>query len=144
MKKDLKKKEIEYENFVTLAIGVWVMIAPLFLGSIPDYPGANVYMWNFFFVGIAVIIMSVLAIRKMVAWAETINFMAGVWLIISPLFLIYYNLSELYFWNSIITGLFIAIFSAMSIPILEKIIYHKHIKSFNEENDPYWILNHQK
>jgi hypothetical protein len=144
MKKNSDKKEIEYENLVTLVIGIWVMIAPLFLGIIPSYPGANVYIWNFFFVGLTVIVMSVLATRKMVVWAETINFMAGVWLILSPLFLVYYNLSEFYFWNSIIAGLFVSIFSAMSIPLLDKIVYHKHKRSPVKENDHYLIMNHQK
>lgn len=134
------EKKLKKENVITLIVGVWVMISPIFLGEIPGYPGANVYMWNFFFVGIVVMITSFIAIKKQVAWAERLTLIYGVWLLLSPLFLIYFNRSEVYFWNSILSGVVISYFSALAIPFVENIIYHRHSK----DKEDFLINPHNK
>jgi hypothetical protein len=120
------KKQYQLENFLTLVFGIWVMFSPFIGGRISNYPGANVYIWNFIFVGLTVIIMSVFALRDMVNWAERLCLYSGIWLMLSPLFLIFYNLSNFYFWNAVISGGLIAFTSGLALPKIEKIHYHKH------------------
>jgi len=124
-----QKKSFEYENLGSLIVGAWVLFSPLIGGFIPSYRGLHVYWWNFIIVGLAVIFMSILSIRKMVAWAERVNIIAGVWLMVAPLFLIYFNQSSFYFWNSVISGGLIAFLSALALPIADHVIYHKHVLS---------------
>src|SRR4051794_36197264 len=109
-----KKKAFEFENLASLITGVWVLALPLIGGQIPTYRGAHVYLWNFVIVGLVVISMSIFSIRKMVAWAERINIISGTWLMVSPLFLIYFNHSNFYFWNAVISGAVIAFFSSLA------------------------------
>ncbi len=120
------RKQVEYENTATLILGVWLMLIPLFTDRIHNYPGAHVYQWNFFLVGLTVVVMSSFVLKKMVAWAERLNVIAGTWLMMSPLFLIYFNKSEALFWNAVVCGSAIAFISAMALPTVENIIYHKH------------------
>lgn len=122
------KRKLEYENLITLVLGGWMMFLPLSVERIDNYPGANVYLWNCFFVGLLVMVMSVLAMKAMISWAETINLWAGIWLLVSPLFLIYYDKSDTLFWNSVVCGALIAFLSALALPIVNNIIYHKHKK----------------
>ena len=131
----ISKKTFQLENLAALIVGAWVLATPLIGGQIPTYRGAHVYLWNFAFVGATVICMSVFSIKKMVAWAERVNIIAGTWLLVSPLFLIYFNLSNFYFWNAVISGTLIAFFSAFALPAANHVIYHKHIKSKEDEHD---------
>lgn len=130
-----KKKAFQFENLASLVVGAWVLALPLLGGQIPSYRGAHVYLWNFVIIGLVVIFMSVFAIRKMVAWAERINIIAGTWLLISPLFLIYFNLSNFYFWNAVACGALIAFFSALALPSADHVIYHKHERDSDDEYD---------
>jgi len=134
-----QKKSFEYENLGSLLIGAWVLFSPMIGGLIPTYRGLHVYWWNFIIVGLAVVFMSILSIRKMVAWAERVNIIAGVWLMVAPLFLIYFNQSSFYFWNSVISGGAIAFLSALALPIADHVIYHKHVLS-KKDREPLPVL----
>lgn len=134
------KKTFEYENLASLVIGAWVFFSPLIGGLIPNYRGAHVYLWNFELVGLAVIFMAILSIKNMAAWAERVSIIAGIWLMVSPLFLIYFNLSAFYFWNSVISGGLIAVLSALALPAADNVIYHKHKKTKEEEEESIPVL----
>lgn len=136
-----QKKSFESENLAALLFGAWVLVVPLIGGTIENYRGANVYIWNFEFVGLAVVFFSILAIKRMFAWAERLNIIAGVWLLLSPLFLIYFNLSEFYFWNSVICGGLIAFFSALTLPFTDNVIYHIHKRTKEDESNSISVLN---
>lgn len=139
-----QKKSFESENLITLLFGAWILVAPLLGGTIENYRGANVYIWNFEFVGLSVIFLSIMAIKRWAAWAEILNIVAGVWLLLSPLFLIYFNLSEFYFWNSVICGSVIAFFSTLATPFAENVHYHIHKKTKEDERKSISILNENR
>lgn len=130
-----EKKTFEYENLASLIVGAWVLFSPLVGGVIQNYRGAHVYLWNFAIVGFVVIFMSIFAIKNLVAWAERVNIISGVWLMVSPLFLIYFNLSNFYFWSAVLSGALIAILSALALPEADHIIYHKHARNKDDEYD---------
>lgn len=138
--KTINKKNFEYENLASLITGAWVLICPLIGGLIPTYRGAHVYWWNFLFVGLSVIFMSIFSIRKMVAWAERVNIIAGIWLMVSPLFLIYFHQSSFYFWNAVICGGLIALFSALALPMADHVIYHRHKKTKQDIDETISVL----
>lgn len=135
------KKKVEFENIAALLVGLWVMLLPLFVERIDNYPGAHVYLWNFFFVGLTVVAMSLVVMKKLVAWAEILNIIAGTWLLLSPLFLIYFTRSNVLYWNSVICGSLIAFFSALSLPFVSSVIYHKHKKT---DETPILVNPHQR
>lgn len=129
-----EKKSFEYENLATLILGAWTIAVPFIGGLLPSYRGAHVYWWNFLLVGLTVVFTSIMALKNMVAWAERVNIMAGIWLMVSPLFLIYFNLSSFYFWSALVSGALIAFLAALALPVADHVIYHKHVKSKNEED----------
>ncbi|MGZ3789033.1 MAG: SPW repeat protein [Bacteriovorax sp.] len=127
------KKKLKIDSIITLLVGVWVLFLPVTVGKIPNFTFPHTYLYNFIFVGLAVIVLSIISMTRMVSWAERVNVAAGIWLMVSPLFLIYYNRSDVLFWNSLICGILIATSSAIALPIVEKVIYHKH--KHKEEED---------
>lgn len=128
-------KSFEYENLASLILGAWLIAVPFIGGIIPTYRGAHVYWWNFILVGLTVIFMSVMALKNMVAWAERVNIIAGIWLMVSPLFLIYFNQSSFYFWNAVLTGGLIAFLAALALPAADHVIYHKHVRTKDEDEE---------
>lgn len=146
MKKTNFVKSFEYENLANLILGAWIMAVPFIGGLIPSYRGAHVYWWNFILVGLTVIFMSVLALKNMVAWAERVIIIAGVWLMVSPLFLIYFNKSSFYFWNAVLSGGLVAFLAALALPMADHVIYHRHVRRkkyedsvhmFNQKHGPH-------
>ena len=112
-------QDAKWENWLILLIGVWVCSIPWTLSFGFDANDLNVVMWNFLMVGGCVIMTSVIALRKLKIWTEWLSLFMGMWLIFSPLFLLYYNTSVL-LWNSIIFGVLITGLSALAIPVAEK------------------------
>ncbi len=144
----------DWENWINLFLGVWVLTLPWTVGYGFHPFNVNVVSWNFVIMGIVVAGMSVMAIRKVSPYAEWLNLFAGVWLFLSPWFLLYednspwyvfYNENNLLMWNSIVLGTFITLFSALTIPIVEKIVYKKHRKEKNKDDYPlfYGKYNHR-
>jgi hypothetical protein len=78
----------------------------------------------------------------MSAWAERLNLLFGGWLLVSPLFLLYYDKSTILFWNSVVCGALIAFFSALALPIVENVLYHKHKEHKGKEHPPYVLKPH--
>lgn len=116
------------------------MTVPLIGGIIPNYRGAHVYWWNFLLVGLCVIFMSIFSLKNKVAWTERVSIIAGVWFMVSPLFLIYFDLSSFYFWNAVITGGLIAFLAALALPAADHVIYHRRQKSKRDEERPLPLL----
>jgi hypothetical protein len=94
-------------NFI---LGIWVLISPFVLGYSHD-KGA---IWNNVISGI--IIMVIAAVRiwgnamPRISW---INFIVGIWLIISP-WAANFSLGSGFAWNQVIVGIMVAVFSALS------------------------------
>ncbi|MEW5710290.1 MAG: SPW repeat protein [Pseudomonadota bacterium] len=70
-----------WQDWVTLALGVWLFISPWVLGF-EDKMSA--VAWNSYLLGAAVAIFSVVCLYTPKVWEEWLNVAFGVWLIISP------------------------------------------------------------
>jgi len=126
----------DWENWTNIFLGLWVMFLPWTVGYgfHPYY--VNIVSWNFIIMGIVVVTMSGLSLKKVLPYAEWLVLFAGLWLFFSPWFLLYednspwyvfYNENNSLLWNSVVTGALITLFSALTIPTVEKIVYKKHV-----------------
>jgi hypothetical protein len=129
---------IKWENRTNFFLGLWVFLIPWTMSEGFKVDAVNARMWNFVMIGLIVMIASRLAIKKLVAWAEWLSLCAGVWLIASPWFLLYSD-DPLLLWNSLIFGALITIFSAMTIPTVEKRMKFRFMKHKTDHDDHYLI-----
>ncbi len=112
-------KDAKWENWLILAIGIWIFSIPWSAGWGFGTNDINVIMWNFVMIGSCVVVTSIISLRKLKVWPEWLALFMGVWLTFSPLFLIYWNNTFLLI-NSVLFGVLITGLSALSIPIAEK------------------------
>ena len=125
MNKENIVKNAQWENVVNIILGAWIFSIPWVISFGFEKYEVNVVMWNFAMIGLVVIVSSIIALKELKPWPEWLSFASGVWLFVSPLFLIYFN-NQLLLWNSLIGGALIAGFSALAIPIAErKRLYHR-------------------
>lgn len=137
----MEKRKVDHtkwENWINVFLGAWVFLTPWTLAEGFEADAVNARMWNFIMVGSIVMLASKLASKKIVAWAEWLSLCAGVWLIFSPWFLLYTEYSFL-LWNSIIFGVMITFFSAMTIPTAERKMKFKFLKHKNDDHDHFLI-----
>ena len=121
-------KSAKWENILILFIGIWLFSIPWTVGWGFGSNDINVVMWNFVTIGAAVVVTSIIALRKIRVWAEWLSLFMGAWLVVSPLLLIYYSNTFL-LWNSIVFGGLIVGLSALAIPVAEKQrVYNKLLK----------------
>ncbi len=108
--------EIKWMIWVNLMIGFWIFILPWAAGPGFKLNVVNVVMWNFLFIGSAIITLSYLSFKHMLSWAYWLIIFTGVWLIVSPWFL-FYSSNELLLWNSLVFGLLITSLTAFFVPM---------------------------
>lgn len=125
--------DAKWENWLNFFLGLWVMSLPwtIWRGFTPN--AVNVISWNFFLVGLLVSVLSIITIRHLKSWTEWLIFLSGAWLFFSPWFLVYFNDGKL-FWNSLIPGILISLFSGIAIPIAERKIYHRVSHKTSKDN----------
>ncbi|NTV09750.1 MAG: SPW repeat protein [Zoogloea sp.] len=94
-----------WQDGVTLLAGIWFILAPWALGY-GDAPQPVLY--NSVLIGLALILFSAGALAKPQTWEEVIDFLIGVWAIISPWALGYTAMRGLML-NSVLIGLVVAV-----------------------------------
>ncbi len=114
-----KLMELRWMIWLNLMIGFWIFVLPWVAGPGFKLNEVNVVMWNFLFIGSAIISLSYLSFKRMLSWANWLILLTGVWLLVSPWFL-FYSGNELLFWNSLIFGLLITSITLFFIPFGQK------------------------
>lgn len=95
-----------WQDWVNLAMGVWLFVAPWVLGF-ADLPAAA---WNCWMMGVVVAAVSVAALIQFVRWEEWINAGIGLWLLVSPWLLGFAGADQAAaLWNHVISGLIIGV-----------------------------------
>jgi hypothetical protein len=112
-------KDAKWENWLILLCGICVFSIPWTLSFGFGANDINLVMWNFLMIGGCVAVTSIIALRHLRVWTEWLSLFMGVWLIFSPLFLLYYKY-QLLLGVSVVFGVVIAGLSALAIPIAEK------------------------
>ncbi|NOT78081.1 MAG: SPW repeat protein [Bacteriovoracaceae bacterium] len=110
--------KLKWTLSLNYVIGFWVFILPWTLGPGFKNNAVNVAMWNFLFIGLSVIVLSSLTqkTKAMFSWEYWLLVLTGIWLMVSPWFLLYFD-RTLLMWNSIIFGMALASANAFIIPI---------------------------
>lgn len=86
--------------------GIWLVISSWVLG----FAGQPMAMWDTFLVGIAVLVLAALRLRaSRAAELSWVNFVLGLWLIISPFALGFSSLATA-MGNALIVGVLVALF----------------------------------
>lgn len=95
---------------VTLAIGVWLFVAPFVMGFTHGLAA-----WNSYASGIVVLALSVYGLATKHIWEDWLNLIIAVWLFFSPLALGYYDdfTLRLLFMNTGAVLFFFSLFSGM-------------------------------
>lgn len=123
-----KMKNTKWEHIIILFIGLWLLSIPWSVGWGFGSNDINVIMWNFLTVGATITITSIIALRNIKLWTEWLALYMGVWLILSPVLLVYYD-NSFFLWNSIIFGLVIVGLTLLSIPTAEnKLVYMSSLR----------------
>lgn len=99
-------------SLINFILGIWILISPFVLGFVES----ESLLWNNVLVGIAVA-----AIAGVCAWSRRrghsglswINFVLGIWLVISP-FVFGLEESAVVTWHQVIVGIGVAVLAALS------------------------------
>lgn len=103
-----------WPDWLTLVVGVWMIVSPFVL----QFSGQVAAMWNAVVLGIVVALIALGAVYKFRIWEEWLNFILGLWLIISPWALEFSNFSAAT-WNHAVTGILVAVFALWEITLME-------------------------
>lgn len=95
-----------WEDWLNLALGVWLFISPWFLG----YSENAVAAWNAYIVGAAFAIVALIALAKPERWEQWINVAIGAWAVISPWVLGFAAVAAAT-WNAVIVGVVVLVIS---------------------------------
>jgi hypothetical protein len=97
-----------WQDWANYFLGLWVFGSPWLLEhsmALGEPGGGSRAMWNLWLVGLAVTVISTVALNASVVWGEWANFALGVWLVVSPWVLDFAVIPTiLLMWNSAIFG----------------------------------------
>ena len=73
----------EWQEGVTILLGVWILISPMVLGFAPSQRDVT---WNSWVIGVVLLIVAAgrAAAQVPKVWQEAANLVLGTWLILSP------------------------------------------------------------
>lgn len=96
---------------INIIAGLWLLLAPFALG----YATVETALWNSIIIGLAVAVMAIVRVVRPdeyegVSW---VNFVLGIWLLVSPFALGLANIEWLV-WNNIIVGIVVLALAATS------------------------------
>lgn len=93
-----------WQDSLNLILGIWLFVAPFF--GMPGFSGAAA--WNSYIFGFLIALFSALALGRPQKWEEGINLALGIWLIIAPFALSFFQMRGTA-WNQIVVGIIIGV-----------------------------------
>jgi hypothetical protein len=97
----------KWQDWITLLLGIWLFFSPWILGFYPVLPGPS---WNFFLLGIAMVVFAAFALNLRTLWEEWVNLALGIWMIISP-WVLRYSANTTARDDAIVVGVIVALMS---------------------------------
>ena len=77
-----RRASLRWQDFATLALGIWIALSPWILGFFDDLPLAT---WNALALGALIVIVAALDIDTPARWQAAASIVLGVWAATSPL-----------------------------------------------------------
>jgi hypothetical protein len=118
-------KAAKGQNILTLLLGIWLFITPWIMNYSLFVNNESAVNWNFWSVGVIVIVSTALALRDLRPWEEWANIGLGAWLFLSPWALGFSQNSGL-FWNAVLSGAAIMVLSAAALPVAQRLVHQKY------------------
>ncbi len=109
-------KKAQWENWLSLVLGVWFFILPWTASSSLLTTAAS---WNAWVAGAGIVVSAIFALRELKPWEEWVNIALGVWVMISPWTFDYAKDATL-LWNSLVVGIGVSVLSALALQIARK------------------------
>jgi hypothetical protein len=98
---------VKYLLWLTFVVGVWLIVSPWFLGYAS--PGAQ---WHDLIAGVVIAALAYLGMREGSQWAHWLAGLAGLWLIVSSIWIFGLESPNLVRWNELVTGVLALVFAA--------------------------------
>lgn len=96
-----RAKASHWQDWVNLVLAAWLFVSPWALG----YAQIVAPAWNAWVIGAAVALISIAAVIQFTQWEEWVNFILGLWLLISPWVMGFAQSSPAALWTHVILGL---------------------------------------
>ncbi|MDD5249534.1 MAG: SPW repeat protein [Rhodocyclaceae bacterium] len=93
-----------WQDPVNLVLGLWMLISPWVLG----YQAESAAQSNAVIVGVVIAILAALELFQVTAWEEWVNFVLGIWLLISP-WVLRFSTMTTPMANAVIIGIAVAV-----------------------------------
>lgn len=104
------QKRSRWQDWMTLVLGIWLFCSPFLVEAY--FPYTSLDDWNSYMAGVALIIVSMVALRNPERWEEWFNILIGVWLIISPFLLGFASTQRIPTLNHIVIGIIVTLDAA--------------------------------
>lgn len=75
-----KKATDDWQDLLSLGLGVWLLLSPWTLG----FAGVDAALWNAILFGVLIAVMAIMALIDFHEWEEWADMAIGLWLIVSP------------------------------------------------------------
>jgi hypothetical protein len=92
-----------WQDWITLALGVWLFASPWVLG----YAGQPAPAWNSWVLGVIVAIVAAVALIQFAEWEEWVNVILGAWVLVSPWIMGFAQNGPAPLWNHVVVGLLV-------------------------------------
>jgi len=99
-------KTQRWQDWVMLILGAWLFFSPFWMNGYASTGSAAA--WNSYIFGVVAVVLAVAALTTGQRWEEWVELILGIWLIVAPFFLSFYNTEHSAAWNQIIVGVLIA------------------------------------
>lgn len=95
-----------WPDWINLILGIWLIITPFLFG----FSGQTMALRNAVISGIVTSVIALGAVSAFMVWEEWLNFIVGLWLIVSP-WVLGFSMVTAAVWNLVIVGLLVVFFS---------------------------------
>jgi|GEM_PF-385904 hypothetical protein len=121
----------QWQNWVTLILGLWLIIAP-FAGFVPAAAPEAV---NSYVSGVLIVILSAWALDQPQLWKQWLKVAIGIWLILAP-FAIGFTAEIEMMWSHLIAGILVGVAGLWATQIMpDSLTRRSYQKQFHQYTD---------
>ncbi|HEX8963052.1 MAG TPA: SPW repeat protein [Rhodocyclaceae bacterium] len=100
----MNAKMKHWQDPANIVLGLWMIVSPWVLAYSGDAPATS----NAVIIGVVVAVLAALELFNVTAWEEWVNFILGIWLVISP-WVLRFSADRTATSNDVVLGIVIAV-----------------------------------